>query len=59
MLHVLHDVQGGGIEPVGKRVINQKRGDHDELRLVGMFDPVSLQGTEIIAVAEGLEDLLL
>ncbi|HUC70131.1 MAG TPA: hypothetical protein VMS01_02960 [Stellaceae bacterium] len=46
------------IYPIGKRVIDQPRGHRQEMNVLGVLDPIALQGSEIVAVAEIGEELL-
>ena len=47
-----------GIEPIGERVIHQIRGHRQQMDVLRMLDPIALQGPEVVAVAQLVEQLL-
>src|SRR5437764_935129 len=49
---VLNHVQRVGIKARGKGIINQKTGDGQQAWVQRIFDPVALQGPEVIGIAE-------
>src|SRR5207245_9229330 len=45
-------VERAGIEPIGKRIVQQEERDAKELRVARPFDAISLQRAEVVGVAE-------
>jgi hypothetical protein len=54
----LQRIEGVGIESIGKRIIRQKVGDRQKLRVSWVFDSVSLESAKIVGIAKLLAQFL-
>src|SRR5579884_4152232 len=54
----LQHLEGAREQPVGERIIDQERGHRQQLDLARMFDPVTLEGSDIVAIAQLREQIL-
>src|ERR1700730_5228271 len=48
----LKNVERSRVQPIGKRVIHQVRRHRQQMEVLGVLDPIALQGTEVIPVAQ-------
>src|SRR4029077_11917248 len=53
----LNHVKRSGIETIGERVVDQERRHGQQVNIFRVLDAVALQGAEIIAVAQLIEEL--
>src|SRR5207244_2264113 len=55
---LLENVERSRVQPIGERVIHQIRGHRQQMDVLWVLHAIALQGAEIVAIAQIIEQLL-